>query len=173
MKLHCSSIVASSRWERTRQQNGLRHDNREEEEWDEEVQIENWERPLSYPNHLHFCICSRRGGSGSADFLLPTEVGGGGAYGTSSPYPQSLERIETAERQEVWPRLDNSGGGYFWKRRAESRQGGVCSVSCWLFCQMWAAECVFMCQNELFVLRGRHTESVTHKESTTWALRWV
>lgn len=54
-------------------------DNREEE-GDEEVQIENRERPFSCLNH-HFCIRSRRGGSGSADFLLPAERGGarGGA----------------------------------------------------------------------------------------------
>ena len=37
------------------------------------AQIENWERPFSSPNLLHFCIRSRWGGSGSADFLLLAE----------------------------------------------------------------------------------------------------
>lgn len=58
-------------------------DNREEEHG-EEVQIENWERPFSNLNHLYFCIRSRRGGSGSADFLLQAE-GGAGPYGTQNP----------------------------------------------------------------------------------------
>lgn len=118
-------------------------------------------------NPLHFCNCPRQGGSGSADFLLLTQVGGDKGGQTllhhGSLYPESISWIQAAERQEVWPRLDNSGGGYFWKRRAQSRQGGVCSASCWLFCQMWAAECVFMCQNELFVLRGHHTQWQTEK----------
>lgn len=119
-------------------------------------------------NPLHFCNCPRQGGSGSADFLLLTQVGGDKGGGQTllhhgSLYPESIAWIQAAERQEVWPRLDNSGGGYFWKRRAQSRQGGVCSASCWLFCQMWAAECVFMCQNELFVLRGHHTQWQTEK----------
>ena len=165
-----------SLWEFTKQENGLRNYNREEED-NEEVQIENWERPffnLTIDTSafalteeevwtLTSC-CLQRWAGERGRFLL---------YRTSNPYPASLARIQTAERQEVWPRLDNSGGGYFWKRRAESRQGGVCSVSCWLFCQMWVAECVFMCQNELFVLWGRHIESVTDKETSTWARRWL
>lgn len=119
---------------------------------------------FSNPDPPHFCICLKRGGSGRADFLLPKQVGGemeteGTLLGIPSEFhPESLARFEVAERQEMWPRLDNSGGSYFCKWIAESRQGGVCSVSCWLFCQMWAAECGFMYQNELFVLCG-HTNA--------------
>lgn len=140
--------------------------NNREEEDDEEVQRENWNLPFTHQTLHHFCICFCWEGSGSTDFLLPAEVGVATAvwYSIVTVLTQNpLRKIRTAERQEAWPRLDNSGGDYFWKQRAERRQGGVCSVSCWLFCQMWTAECVFMCQTELFVLWGRHTKSMTKK----------
>lgn len=108
-----------------------------------DIQIENWERPK--PSPLLHSPSPRR----KWDLWLPAAYRGV----QSGPYPESLTRIQAAERQEVWPGLDSSGGGYLW---AQSRQGSVCSASCWLFCQMRAAQCVFMCQNEQFVLWGRH-----------------
>lgn len=108
-------LLNNNTWEHTAQW---------EEEVNEEAHIENWERPFSNLTHCHFCNFPCWKGSVSTDFLLACRGGRGQVPRVSA----LLARYQAAERQEVSARLDNSGGGYFWKHRA-----GEKTRSC-LFC---------------------------------------
>ncbi len=110
-------------------------DNREEED-DEEVQIENWERPFSNLHHLHFCIRSRRGGSGRADFLLFAEWGRGLPYLQSSPRTP-LRRFKQQKDRKCDPGLITAGAAVSenGEQRADKEVSVLFPVGCFVRCE--------------------------------------
>lgn len=81
----------------------------------------------------------------------------GGACCIFRPYPQCTADIWTAKRQEVWPKLDNSGGGYFWKQELSVHFPVGCFVRC------GCMNVSLFVKSEQFALSTCHAESVTKK----------
>lgn len=95
------------------------------------------------------------------------EVGGYLSVLTQDPL-RGFKLLKDRKRDPV---LDNSGGSYFWKRRlrrADKEVSVLFPVGCFVRCErLNVSLCVKM---NCLCSRGRHTKSVTDKE-TTWALR--
>lgn len=139
--------------------------------------MENWERPFCPLNQHHFCIRSRRGGSGSADFLLPAEeVGGGkrrrgrGRGGGACVFTQNpLRVIQTAEKgRKCDPGLITAGAAISEnsERRADKEVSVLFPVGCFVRCERLnvslCVEANCLC-SEVATPSQRHTKEGPHE----------